>query len=200
MATQLSHSLLPIHLKGVFMSRKSICFSALLLSLLFSLPALSQQLTVANARSSLDALGRSSAADEFTITAQQEQQIESLPSDVRGGLPIVSTNPCVLNPGDPRVKSHQFVVCRGILPVGFGPTDSAFDLKFSRSFSWHVVMVNLSTDDTGDPQKKLVDYQWEYEFSGLPPKAQDILKGQAPHPGRSLFQLDGGSWKWVAYQ
>ena len=182
------------------MSRKTTCTSALLLSLFLSLPALAQQLTQDDAKSMLDKLGLASAASEFTLTSDQEQQLNSLPPDVRSALPIVSTSPCVLNPGDPRVKSHQFVVCQGILPIGFGPTQSAFDVKFSRSFPWHIVTVNLSADDTGDPQKKLVEYLWEYDFTGLPPKAQDILKGRAPHPGRSLFQLDGGAWKWVAYQ
>jgi hypothetical protein len=148
----------------------------------------------------LDKLGQGSASAEFTITAEQEQQLEGLPPDVRSTVPILSTNPCVLNPGDPRVKSHKFIVCQGILPVGFGPSQTAFDVKFSRSFPWHTVTVNLSADDTGDPQKKLVEYLWEYDFAGLPPKAQDILKGVAPHPGRSLFQLDGGAWKWAAYQ
>lgn len=182
------------------MSRKSTCFSALLLSLALSLPALAQQLTQADAKAMLDKLGQASAAQEFTLTNDQEQQLNALPPDVRTGLPIVSTNPCVLNPGDSRVRSHQFVVCRGILPVGFGPTQTAFDVKFSRSFPWHIVTVNLSADDTGDPQKKLVEYLWEYDFTPLPDKAQEILKGQAPHPGRSLFELDGGAWKWAAYQ
>ncbi|MGA8161437.1 MAG: hypothetical protein WCB76_11545, partial [Acidobacteriaceae bacterium] len=126
--------------------------------------------------------------------------LNTLPPDVHGSLPIVSTNPCVLNPGDPRVKSHQFVVCQGILPVGFGPTQTAFDVKFSRAFPWHIVTANMNADDSGDPQKKLVEYLWEYDFTGLPQRAQEILKGAAPHPGRSLFQLDGGGWKWVAYQ
>jgi len=182
------------------MSRKSTCFSALLLSLFLSLPGLAQQLTQADAKAMLDKLGQASPTQEFTITPEQEQQLNTLPPDVRSGLPIVSSTPCVLNARDPRVKSHQFVVCQGILPVGFGPTQNAFDLRFSRSFPWHIVTANLSADDTGDPQKKLVEYLWEYDFTGLPPKAQDILKGQAPHPGRSLFQLDGGAWKWVAYQ
>jgi len=182
------------------MSRKSPCFSALLLSLFLSLPALAQQLTQADAKAMLDKLGQASAAAEFTITNEQEQQINSLPADIRGGLPIVSTSPCVMNPGDSRVRSHQFVVCQGILPIGFGPTQTAFDIKFSRSFPWHIVTLDLNADPSDDPQKKLVQYLWEYDFTGLPQKAQDILKGQAPHPGRSLFQLDGGAWKWVAYQ
>ena len=182
------------------MSRKSTCLSALLLSLFLSSPLVAQQLTASDAQGMLDKLGQASAASEFTITSEQEQQLSALPPEVRSSLPIVSTSPCVLNAGDPRVKSHQFVVCQGILPVGFSLQQSAFDLKFSRSFPWHTVTVNLSADDTGDPQKKLVEYLWEYEFTGLPQKAQDILKGQAPHPGRSLFQLDGSAWKWAAYQ
>ena len=182
------------------MSRKTLCFSALLLGLFLSLPALAQQLTQGDAKAMLDKLGQASAASEFTITTDQEQQLNALPPDVHNALLIVSTSPCVLNPGDPRVKSHQFVVCQGILPTGFGPTQTAFDVKFSRSFPWHIVTVNLSADDTGDPQKKLVEYLWEYDFTGLPDKAQEILKGRAPHPGRSLFQFDGGAWKWAAYQ
>lgn len=182
------------------MSRKTTCTSAILLSLFLSLPAFAQQLTQADAKAMLDKLGQASAAQDFTITNEQEQRLNALPPEVRNGLLIVSTSPCVLNPGDPRVKSHQFVVCQGILPVGFGPTQSAFDIRFSRSFPWHIVTVNLNTDDTGDPQKKLVEYLWEYDFTGLPDQAQEILKGGAPHPGRSLFQLDSGAWKWAAYQ
>jgi hypothetical protein len=148
----------------------------------------------------LDKLGQSSAAAEFTITEQQEQELNTLPADLRSALPILSTNPCLLNPGDPRVKSHKFVVCQGILPVGFGATQTAFDIKFSRAFPWHIVTIDLNADTSDDPQKKVVGYLWEYDFTGLPDKAQDILKGGAPHPGHSLFQLDGGAWKWVAYQ
>lgn len=182
------------------MSRKSTCFSVLLLSLFLSFPALAQQLTQADAKAMLDKLGQSSAADEFTLTEQQEQQLNSLPPDVRSSVPIVSATRCVLNPGDPRVKSHQFVVCRGILPVGFGPQQTAFDVKLSHAFPWHIVTVDLNTDPPDDPQTKLVQYLWEYDFTGLPPNAQEILKGGAPHPGRSLFRLDGGAWKWAAYQ
>ncbi|MGA8528179.1 MAG: hypothetical protein WB622_00595, partial [Acidobacteriaceae bacterium] len=154
------------------MSRKSTCIPALLLSLFLSLPALAQQLTEADAKAMLDKIGQASAASEFTLTEQQEQQLNSLPPDVRSSVPTVSASPCVLNPGDPRVKSHQFVVCRGIMPVGFGPGQSAFDVKFSRAFPWHIVTVNLNTDPTDDPQTKLVQYLWEYDFSGLPTKAQ----------------------------
>jgi hypothetical protein len=182
------------------MSRKSTCFAALLLSLFVSFPALAQQLAEADAKAMLDKIGQASAADEFTLTEQQQQQLSSLPPDVRSAVPIASSSPCVLNAGDPRVKSHQFVVCKGILPVGFGPKQSAFDVKFSHAFPWHIVTVDLNTDDTGDPQTKYVQYLWEYDFTGLPQQAQDILKGQAPHPGRSLFRLDGGAWKWAAYQ
>ncbi|HZZ40875.1 MAG TPA: hypothetical protein VFE06_17190 [Acidobacteriaceae bacterium] len=182
------------------MSRKSTCFSALLLSLFLSFPALAQQLTEVDAKAMLDKLGQASAADEFTLTDQQEQELNSLPPEVRSTVPVASSSPCVLNAGDSRVKSHQFVVCKGILPVGFGPKQSAFDVKFSRAFPWHIVTVDLNTDDTGDPQTKFVQYLWEYDFAGLPQKAQDILKGGAPHPGRSLFRLDGGAWKWSAYQ
>lgn len=171
-----------------------------LLGLFLSHPAFAQQLTRTAAKAQLDKLGQTSAASEFTITNEQQQQLNSLPASVRSSLPIVSANPCVLNAADPRVKSHQFVVCQGILPVGFSSSQTAFDVKFSRAYPWHIVTVNLSADDTGDPQKKLVEYLWEYQFTGLPLKAQDILKGAAPHPGRSLFQLDGGAWKWVAYE
>jgi hypothetical protein len=182
------------------MSRKSTCYAALLLSLFVSFPVLAQQLTEANAKAMLDKLGQSSASDEFTLTDQQEQQLNSLPREVHSSLPIASVSQCVLNPGDPRVKSHQFVVCKGILPVGFGPKQTAYDVKFTRAFPWHIVTVDLNTDPTDDPQTKLVQYLWEYDFSGLPQQAQDILKGEAPHPGRSLFRNDGGAWKWVAYQ
>jgi hypothetical protein len=182
------------------MSRKSKCFSALLLSLFLSFPTLAQQLTQDDAKTLLDKLGQTSTADEFTLTNEQEQQLNGLPPDMRSSVPIASSTPCVLNPGDRRVKSHQFVVCKGILPVGFGPQQTAFDVKLSRAFPWHIVTVDLNTDPTDDPQTKLVQYLWEYDFTGLPQKAQDILKGQAPHPGRSLFRLDGGAWKWAAYQ
>ncbi len=45
------------------MSRKSTCFSALLLSLFLSFPALAQQLTAVDAKAMLDKLGQASAAD-----------------------------------------------------------------------------------------------------------------------------------------
>lgn len=182
------------------MSRKSTCFAALLLTLFLSFPAHAQQLTPTDAKAMLDKIGQASTSDELTLTEQQEQQLNSLPADVRSSVPIASTNPCVLNAGDSRVKSHQFVVCKGILPVGFGPKQSAYDVKLTRAFPWHIVTVDLNTDPTDDPQTKVVQYLWEYDFTGLPQQVQDILKGAAPHPGRSLFRLDGGAWKWVSYQ
>jgi hypothetical protein len=29
---------------------------------------------------------------------------------------------------------------------------------------------------------------------------QTVLKQGSRHEGRSLFQLDGGTWKWLRYQ
>jgi len=182
------------------MSRKTICFLFLFLGLLFSHSLFAQQLTEHDVRSMLDKLGQASSTDQFTVTDAQAQALNNLSSDQRAAAQIQTLSPCVLNPGDPRVASGQFVVCKGLFPPGMGPTQSAYYLKMAHPFPWHVVVINIPEDPGDNPNEKLVQYTWEYDFTGLPQPVQQILKGAAPRPGMSLFRLDGGAWQWVAYR
>lgn len=189
------------------MSRKTISIRTihililfLLLGPLFSHRLLAQQLTEHDVRTMLDKLGQGSATDEFTITDAQAQALNALSSDQRSAAQIQALTPCVLNPGDPRVTSHQFVVCKGLFPPGMGPRQSAYYLKLGHPFPWHVLVITIPTDPGDDPSQKLVQYTWEYNFAGLPEPVQEILKGASPRPGMSLFRLDGGTWQWVAYR
>jgi len=182
------------------MTRKTICISFLLLSVVLSHRAFAQQLTEHDVRTVLDKLGQSSATDQFTLTQAQADQIGALSPDLRGDLQIQTDSPCVLNPRDTRVLHHQLVACLGLFPPGVSSQQTAHYYKFGHAFPWHVVVINIPTDPGDDPSEKLVQYTWEYDFSSLPPQLQQILKGQGPRPGMSLFRLDGGAWQWVGYR
>ncbi|MGA8108721.1 MAG: hypothetical protein WBD46_17185 [Acidobacteriaceae bacterium] len=183
------------------MGRKTICFSLLifLLGVVPSHRAMAQQLTEHEVRATLDKLGQGSATVDFTVTDAQDQQLNSLSAEVRGSL-VQTDSPCVLNPRDPRVLSHQFVVCKGLFPPGMGFRQSAHYVKLTHPCPWHVLVITIPTDPGDDPNQMLVQYTWEYDFSGLPPQVQQILKGSAPRPGMSLFRLDGGAWQWAGYR
>lgn len=182
------------------MIRKTICISFLFLSVAVSHLAFGQQLTEHDVRTMLDKLGQASATDEFTLTQAQADQINALSKDLRDTLQIQADSPCVLNARDPRVVHHQFVACKGLFPPGMGPQQAAHYFRFGRAFPWHVAVITIPTDPGDDPSEKLVQYTWEYDFSGLPEPVQKILKGSGPRPGMSLFRLDGGAWQWVGYR
>jgi hypothetical protein len=183
------------------MARKTICISFLILmSVVLSCPAFAQQLTEHDVRTMLDKLGQASATDDFTLTQAQADQLNALSKDLRDSLQIQTDSPCVLNPRDPRVLHHQFIACKGLFPPGMSPQETAHYFKFGHPFPWHVVVIDIPTDPGDDPNEKLVQYTWEYDFSGLPAPVQQILKGSGPRPGMSLFRLDNGTWQWVAYR
>lgn len=182
------------------MSRKAICIPFLLLGLFISHRVFGQDLTEHDVRTMLDKLGQGSATSDFTLTDAQQQQLNSLSPDQRNALDIQESSRCVLNPRDPRIGSHQFVVCKGLFPPGMNGQQPAWYVKLGHPYPWHVVVINLPSDPGADPNEKLVQYTWEYDFSGLPDAVQQILKGAAPRPGMSVFRLQNGAWQWVAYR
>ena len=184
---------------NLLMSRKPTCFFAIFAGLFLSLNAFAQQLDRANAKEMLDKLGHASATAEFVLTTDQDQRLHTLSKDLLDTLAIQSESPCLLNARDPKVHSHEFVVCNGLFPPGLNPQQPAVDLKLGKTFPWHILSLNFPDEAGDNPQEQEVQYTWEYEFSGLPAQVQEILRG-TPHPGRSLFRFDGGAWHWVAYQ
>jgi|HubBroStandDraft_5_1064220.scaffolds.fasta_scaffold22955_3 hypothetical protein len=182
------------------MTRKLTCFFVIFPGLFLSLNTFAQQLDRANAKEMLDKLGHASATAEFVLTPDQDQRLRALSKDLQDTLAIQSENPCLLNGRDPRVHSHDFVVCNGLFPPGLNPQQPAVDLKLGKTFPWHVLSISFPDEPSDNPQEQEVQYTWEYDFSGLPPQVQEILKPGTPRPGRSLFRLDAGSWHWVAYQ
>jgi hypothetical protein len=182
------------------MSRKPTCSFVIFVGLFLSLNTVAQRLDRANAKDMLDKLGHASATAEFVLTPDQDQRLHTLSKDLLDALAIQSESPCLLNGRDPRVHSHQFVVCNGLFPPGLNPQQPAVDLKLGKTYSWHVLSISFPDDASDNPQEQEVQYTWEYDFSALPPQVQEILKPGTPRPGRSLFRLDGGSWHWVAYQ
>jgi hypothetical protein len=181
-------------------SRKSFPIPLIVLALSLAHPALAQQLAQSDAADMLNKLGHASAASEFVLSTDQDQQLHRLSKDLLDTLQIQSESPCLLSARDPRVRSHQFVVCQGLFPPGLNPQQPAFDLKLGRTFPWHVVTVTIPDDAPENPQEQLVQYTWEYDFTALPPQLQQILKPAAPRPGQSLFTRDGGAWHWSAYR
>jgi hypothetical protein len=182
------------------MSRKPTCSFVIFVGLFLSLNTVAQRLDRANAKDMLDKLGHASATAEFVLTPDQDQRLHTLSKGLLDALAIQSESPCLLNGRDPRVHSHQFVVCNGLFPPGLNPQQPAVDLKLGKTYSWHVLSISFPDDASDNPQEQEVQYTWEYDFSALPPQVQEILKPGTPRPGRSLFRLDGGSWHWVAYQ
>lgn len=182
------------------MTRKTICISFLLLGLVLSHRAFSQQLTEHDVRTILDKLGQASATDDFTFTQAQADQLNALSKDLRDTLQIQTDSPCVLNPRDPRVLHQQVVACKGLFPPGTPPQQAAHYYKFGRAFPWHVVVITIPSDPGDNPSETLVQYTWEYDFSSLPPQVQQVLNQQGPRPGMSLFRLENGAWQWVAYR
>jgi hypothetical protein len=182
------------------MSRYSTCCPVILLGLLLALHAPAQQLDRTAAQDMLNKLGGASATNEFVLSPDQDQRLHTLSKDLLDALEIQSDSPCLLNAHDPRVRSHQFVVCNGLFPPGLNPQQPAFDLKLGKTFPWHTVSVTFPDTASDNPQEQVIQYTWEYDFSSLPPQLQQVLSPRTPRPGQSLFRLDGGNWRWVAYR
>ena len=186
------------------MSRNPTCIPAILLGLLLAvlLPVAvpAQQLDRNAARDMLNKLGAASSTSEFVLTPDQDQRLHALPKDLLDPLQVQSDNPCLLIAHDPRVRSHQFVVCNGLFPPGLDPHQPAFDLKLGKPFPWHVLTISFPDAAPDDPNEQIIQYTWEYDFSSLPQQLQQILSPATPLSGRSLFRLDSGDWHWVAYR
>lgn len=176
------------------------CCVFLFLSLLGSALAHSQDLTTDAAKAMLDKIGASTDATEFTLTQDQAHALTALPQDQLAPLQIQANQPCLPNPNDKRVLHHDFAACKGIFPAGISAQNPGVYLKVGRVFHWHIVEVSGIVDPTEDHSQRLVGYTWEYDFSGLPTDVQKVLSQGSRHEGHSVFQLDGGAWKWLAYQ
>jgi hypothetical protein len=159
-----------------------------------------QDLTPDAAKALLDQQGAATNASEFTLTHDQAQALTALSADLLAPLQIQANQPCLPNPGDKRVASHQFVACQGIFPAGISSQNPGVYIKVGHIFHWHIVEISSIVDPTEDHSQRLVGYTWEYDFSGLPPEVQKILIQGSRHEGHSLFQTESGTWKWVRYQ
>ena len=159
-----------------------------------------QDLTSDAAKDMLNQQGAGTAASEFTLTQDQARQLTALSQTLLAPLAIQATQPCLPNPGDKRVQSHQFAACQGIFPAGITAQNPGVYLKVGRTFHWHIVEISSIVDPTEDHSQRVVAYTWEYDFSGLPAEVQNVLKQGSRHEGRSLFELDGSTWKWKSYQ
>lgn len=171
-----------------------------LLTLAFSTLALAQDLTQDAAKAMLDKIGAGTDANEFTLTQDQARALTALSPDLLASLQIQANQPCLPNPADKRVLHHDFAPCKGIFPAGVSASNPGVYLKVGRVFHWHIVEVSRIDDPTEDHSQRIVGYTWEYDFSGLPPDVQKVLSQGSRHEGHSLFQIDSGAWKWMAYQ
>jgi hypothetical protein len=159
-----------------------------------------QELTPDAAKAMLDQQGAGTNASDFTLTQDQAHALTALSPDLLAQLQIQANQPCLPNPGDKRVQRHQFAACQGIFPTGISDQNPGVYLKVGRIFHWHIVEISGIVDPTEDHSQRLVGYTWEYDFSGLPADLQKVLSQGSRHEGHSLFQMDGGTWKWMAYQ
>jgi hypothetical protein len=182
------------------MSRNSTCFSVIFLGLLLALHAPAQQLDRDAAKDMLNKLGAAAATSEFVLSPDQDQHLHTLTKDLLDALQIQSDTPCLLMAHDPRVRSHEFVVCNGLFPPGLDPHQPAFDLKLGKPFAWHVLTISFPDATPDNPDEQIIQYTWEYDFSSLPSQLQQVLSPATPRSGRSLFRLDAGTWSWVAYR
>ena len=192
---------LPQPIKEIPVNGTTIRLGAILfLTLATWSSARSQDLTSDAARDMLNKLGSDTAASDFTLTQDQARDLKALSPALLAPLAIQTTAPCLPNPGDKRVQNHQFVTCQGIFPNGVSTQNPGVYLKVGRTFHWHIVEMAGIVDPTEDHSQRIVAYTWEYDFSDLPAEVQTVLKQGSRHEGRSLFQLDGGTWKWLRYQ
>jgi hypothetical protein len=159
-----------------------------------------QDLTPDAAKAMLDQQGSATSASDFTLTQDQAHALTALSPDLLGQLQIEANQPCLPNPGDKRVLHHQYAACQGIFPAGISDQNPGVYLKVGHAFHWHIVEVSGIVDPTEDHSQRLVGYTWEYDFSGLPAELQKVLSQGSRHEGHSLFQMEGGAWKWMAYQ
>ncbi|HVT98453.1 MAG TPA: hypothetical protein VHE33_13200 [Acidobacteriaceae bacterium] len=159
-----------------------------------------QELTPDAAKAMLDQQGAATNASDFTLSQEQAHALTALSPDLLASLQIETNQPCLPNPGDKRVLRHQFAACQGIFPAGISDQNPGVYLKVGRAFHWHIVEISGIVDPTEDHTQRLVGYTWEYDFSGLPAEVQKVLSQGSRHEGHSLFQLDGGTWKWLRYQ
>jgi hypothetical protein len=162
--------------------------------------ARAQDLTSDAAKAMLDQQGAATEASDFTLTQDQARALAALSPDLLASLQIQVNQPCLPNPGDKRVQHHQFAACQGIFPAGISGENPGVYLKVGRAFHWHIVEISGIVDPTEDHSQRLAAYTWEYDFSGLPPEVQKVLSQGSRHEGHSVFQLDGGTWKWLHYQ
>ncbi|MFP5229309.1 MAG: hypothetical protein ACLGXA_16990 [Acidobacteriota bacterium] len=162
--------------------------------------ALGQDLTPDAAKAILDQQGTATNASEFTLTQDQAHALTALSPDLLAPLQVQATQPCLPNPADKRVVSHKFAACQGIFPAGISAENPGVYLKVGRTFHWHIVEISSIVDPTEDHSQRLVGYTWEYDFSGVPPDVQKVLSQGSRHEGHSVFQVDGGTWKWLHYQ
>ncbi len=175
-------------------------WAILILAFSVSALALAQELTNDAAKQMLDQLGAATAASEFTLTQDQARNLKALSENLLAPLDIQATQPCLPDPGDKRVRSHQFAACQGIFPAGISEQNPGVYLKVGRTFHWHIVEITGIVDPTADHSQRLVAYTWEYDFSDLPAEVKTVLTNGSRHVGHSLFQLDSGQWKWLRYQ
>jgi len=160
----------------------------------------SQDLTPEAAKAMLDQQGAATDATEFTLTQDQAHALTALSPDLLASLQIQANQPCLPNPGDKRVQRHQFAACQGIFPAGISSENPGVYIKVGRTFHWHIVQINGIVDPTEDHSQRLAAYTWEYDFSGLPADVQKVLSQGSRHEGHSVFQIEGGTWKWLHYQ
>jgi hypothetical protein len=171
-----------------------------ILTLAVAAPAHGQELTQEAAKAMLDQQGAATSASEFTLTQDQAHALVALSPELLASLQIQANQPCLPNASDKRVQHHQFAVCQGIFPAGISGENPGVYLKVGRVFHWHIVEISGIVDPTEDHSQRLVGYTWEYDFSGVPADVQKVLSQGSRHEGHSLFQLEGGTWKWMAYQ
>jgi len=171
-----------------------------ILILVGSALAYGQDLTPDAAKAMLDQQGAATDASDFTLTQDQARALTALSPDLLTQLQIQANQPCLPNPADKRVQRHQFAACQGIFPAGISDENPGVYLKVGRTFHWHIVEISGVVDPTEDHSQRLVGYTWEYDFSSLPAEVQKVLSQGSRHEGHSIFQLDGGTWKWLHYQ
>jgi hypothetical protein len=159
-----------------------------------------QDLTPDAAKAMLDQQGAATDASDFTLTQDQARALTALGPDLLSQLQIQTNQPCLPNPADKRVQRHQFAACQGIFPAAISDQNPGVYLKVGRTFHWHIVEISGVVDPTEDHSQRLVGYTWEYDFSSLPAEVQKVLSQGSRHEGHSIFQLDGGTWKWLHYQ
>jgi len=140
-------------------------------------------------------LDREAAKEAITELTIPQDRLSFLQ---HGGTPDIKImRACIPDPADIRLAMNQFSLCKGSIPPGVTWRQPGVAVTLTKSVHWSVHEVT-GISDGDNPNQKIVEYSWEFDFSQLSKQEQDGLTLPL-QTGKSLLQLYDDGWRWVKY-